>query len=388
MSVEADIEDPYVEPYIQHGQKNLSVEQEKLVSRSREPDTVSRTFQSDSASAYPVGSNIAGYTYMPIVDRERNQSGPLWIYRLQLEGIADESKVWIETDYEESTPEEGWDEIRRSVFTREPAAEGWKQGARMQSDALTGVIGTASTDKLEKVGHGLLTGQLFAITFASGFTGLTSGNEYYVIRIDADNIKAALTNADAIAGTAINITGDGTAATITPVPVGYENLWIMDRGQRKHRAAGYWEVNMTLKGLRGEKPYKRRYSGAPQTISPGQYDGYYAAIFATYVGWPPVAGPNASISGSDLTIEWDVPQTQITDTFVTSTPPPTNKFGFWTPNDPPTVFYFPMLGMSYTYHVPWGWKLMNMSADQLAGQQLWLLSLTFGTQVATTPKAA
>mgnify|MGYP000893381143 CR=1 FL=1 len=383
-----DIADPFVEPYIQHGEKNLSIEQEKLVSRSREPDTVSRTFQSDSASAYPIGGAIAGYTYMPIVDRERNQSGPLWVYRLQLEGIADDSKVWIETDYEESTPEEGWDEIRRSVFTRDPTDASWNKGARLLSDALTGVIGTASTDKLGKTAHGLLTGQLFVITFASGFTGLTSGTEYYAIRIDADNIKAATTSANALAGTAINITADGTGATITPVPVGYEFLWIMDRGQRKHRAAGYWEVNMTLKGLRGEKPYKRRYSGTPQTMSPGQYTGSYSGVFGVNVGWPPVAGTDATLSGSDLNLEWDVPQTQIVDTFVTSTPPPTDKFGFWIPDDPPPVFYFPMLGLSYTYHIPFGWKLMNMQAEQLPGQQLWILSLTFGYQYYRTPKAA
>ena len=383
-----DVADPYVEPFIEHGLQNLRTEREKLVQRSREPDTISVSFQDASATVYPKGSTITGYDTMPIVDRERAPSGPVYIYRLQLEGIADPAVEWIETDYEESETEEGWDEIRRTIFTRNPDAVTWKKGKRLLVDAaLTGVIGTASTDELNKVAHGLLTGQLFTLTFAAGFTGLTSGTEYYAIRIDADNIKVALTNADALAGTFINITADGADATILPAQFGLENLWIMDRSKRRHRAKGYWEITMTLKGLIAEKPYKRRWNGTPQVLSPGQFDGVTIEYFDTYVGWPPVAGTPAAVSGTDLTIEWDIPQVSITDTFVTSTPPPTDKFpGFWTPDDPPPVFYMPVFAMSYTVHIPYGWKIMNIQAEQLAGQQMWILSLTFGTQALNTPR--
>jgi hypothetical protein len=82
--------------------------------------------------------------------------------------------------------------------------------------ALTGVAGTASTDVLTKADHNLATGQQITITFASGFTGLTSGTTYYVIRVDSSTFKVATTAANALAGTAIDITADGTGATVTP----------------------------------------------------------------------------------------------------------------------------------------------------------------------------
>lgn len=82
--------------------------------------------------------------------------------------------------------------------------------------ALTAVAAEADNDTLTKVAHGLVTGRRVKAEFASGFTGLTTGSIYYAIRVDADNFKLAATLALAYAGTAINITADGTGATITP----------------------------------------------------------------------------------------------------------------------------------------------------------------------------
>ena len=144
---EVEIADPYVPAFIEHGLRNLRIEREKLVSRSREPDTISVQFQDVSAAAFQKGSTIAGFDYMPIVDRERTPSGPVYLYRLQLEGIEDAAVEWIETDYEESETEEGWDEIHRTIFTRNPDAAVWRKGTRLLVDAaLTGVTGAAATD--------------------------------------------------------------------------------------------------------------------------------------------------------------------------------------------------------------------------------------------------
>lgn len=82
--------------------------------------------------------------------------------------------------------------------------------------ALTSVTGEADDDLLTTTGQAPATGQGFTITFASGFTGLTSGTTYYSIRISATTFKAATTYENAMAGTAINITADGTGATVTP----------------------------------------------------------------------------------------------------------------------------------------------------------------------------
>lgn len=81
--------------------------------------------------------------------------------------------------------------------------------------ALTGVTGANSGDLFTKAAHGLVTGDPVIITFASGFTGLTSGTKYYVIKIDADTFKLATTNANAVAGTVQAISADGTDATVT-----------------------------------------------------------------------------------------------------------------------------------------------------------------------------
>lgn len=303
-----DEPDPYVPAFIEHGLVNLRIEPEKVVSRSREPDQATLVYQDESKDAYPVRSIIPGYEGMPIVDRERTASGPRWIFRLQLEGIEDPRRIFIETQYEENEPEEGWDEIQRTVFTTQPDHAWFVKGAQLY-DAATGLV----------------------------------------------------------------------------LP-GYEYMWIMERRKRVHRAFGYWEVDLLLKGLIADKPYKRRYSSTPQVVSPGMFSGETVETFDSWVGWPPVAGPGASLIGTDMTIEWDVPQVAVTDSFVTSTPPPTTKFpAFWTPNDPPPVVYFPVFGTNMTWHVPFGWKILNMQAEQLAGQQMFMMSLTFGAQIAQTP---
>ena len=81
-------------------------------------------------------------------------------------------------------------------------------------NTLTSVTGTAATDRLTKNAHGMVTGDPFIITFGSGFTGLTSGKRYYAIFIDANNIKVATNLANALAGTAIDITVDGAGGAI------------------------------------------------------------------------------------------------------------------------------------------------------------------------------
>lgn len=81
--------------------------------------------------------------------------------------------------------------------------------------ALTSVAGEADDDLLTKTAHGLYTGDRVIITFASGFTGLTTATAYYVIRASADTFKLATTYANALAGTGIDITADGTGATVT-----------------------------------------------------------------------------------------------------------------------------------------------------------------------------
>ena len=87
------------------------------------------------------------------------------------------------------------------------------QGASGGAVDLTTEIVTVSS-------HGFVTGDRI-IAKGSLPVGLTSGSTYYVIKTDANNLKFATTQANALAGTAINLTDYG-AGTCTLYQATYE----------------------------------------------------------------------------------------------------------------------------------------------------------------------
>jgi hypothetical protein len=79
---------------------------------------------------------------------------------------------------------------------------------------LTSVTGANAGDLMTTNGgaaHGLVTGD--PVTFVSGttFTGLTAGTRYFAIKASATTFQVATTYANAIAGTAVALSADGTA---------------------------------------------------------------------------------------------------------------------------------------------------------------------------------
>jgi len=76
-----------------------------------------------------------------------------------------------------------------------------------------------TTEAITLTGHTYGTGNAVAYGVGAGSAigGLVSGTTYYIIRVDDDTIKLAASSADALAGTAINLTsvGTGTAHTFT-----------------------------------------------------------------------------------------------------------------------------------------------------------------------------
>lgn len=79
--------------------------------------------------------------------------------------------------------------------------------------ALTGVTVANSGDLFTKANHNLVTGQtVTAASFSAGF----SAGTYYVIRASSSTFQLASTYANAIAGTAVAATDDGTGGVITP----------------------------------------------------------------------------------------------------------------------------------------------------------------------------
>lgn len=80
---------------------------------------------------------------------------------------------------------------------------------------VTSIAAEADDDIFTKAAHGLITGEPVVFTHAGGFTGITSGNTYFVIRLSNSTFKLATTEALARAGTGINVTADGTGGTAT-----------------------------------------------------------------------------------------------------------------------------------------------------------------------------
>lgn len=77
--------------------------------------------------------------------------------------------------------------------------------------ALTSVTCTAATDLVTKAAHGFETGDR---VYCSGFSaGLTTGY-YYVILVSSSTFKIATTPTNAVAGTAVDISADGTGGTV------------------------------------------------------------------------------------------------------------------------------------------------------------------------------
>jgi len=84
---------------------------------------------------------------------------------------------------------------------------------------------SASSDTLTTTSHAFVTADSIKVTNSGGAlpSPLVANTYYFVIRIDANTYKLATTRANAIAGTAINLTSDGTGTqTATRHPsVGY-----------------------------------------------------------------------------------------------------------------------------------------------------------------------
>lgn len=78
-----------------------------------------------------------------------------------------------------------------------------------------------TTNRITITSHGFKTGD--KVTYSNGggtsITGITSGSDYYVIRVDANTVSLASTVANANAGTAIDLTvvGVGASHRLTPV---------------------------------------------------------------------------------------------------------------------------------------------------------------------------
>lgn len=77
--------------------------------------------------------------------------------------------------------------------------------------ALSAVTAEADDDLITKAAHGLVTGDPVTFISGTGFTGLTAGTRYWAITASSSTFKVATSYSNAIAGTAIDITADGSS---------------------------------------------------------------------------------------------------------------------------------------------------------------------------------
>lgn len=468
--------------YKLYGEKIFRLKPDKPRRNAREIHGLQGFWQTDRENYFKLGDAPPDRPNMRIVEIESDLEieNNAYEQRVQCEGILDDSS-WIETGYEEDLPEEGWDTINLNVYTRDAAAERWRKGSRIETDAIYGVSGAAATSKLSKAEHGLITGQVVMPEFSAGFSGLTSGGDYFIYRLNANqfylcpskacalvagvtapaapaavtgsasthrvawvahglsdgdvvtfvtliggyllvtktpyyvinataddfqlaataggaaiNFSSNITAATIQAGSASTFTTDGASMRVRPIKPGFESCWITERRKRKARAKDYWELDLQLKGLKQEeddsKPVKRRINTTGQTVTNDAYGGI--TISGQYLGFPPQLIGSVGFSPPDLlgppiAAEFDLPQISVTDTMITTTAPPTELVpGYWVPDDAPTITVFSPSSDDYTYHCPSGWKVLSLQSEQIPGKPLWLLSITWGYQLYTSPRTA
>lgn len=276
---------------------------------SREVHTLSCRWQTPSAEYFKTGDAPPFYPNMRIIttSEEPEIINESYVVDFDCEGILGDD-TFIELGMSESQPEEGWDEVSLSIFTREPDDPRWARGARLMNEA----------------------------------------------------------------------------GAVVP---GFENMYITSRMPKRHRAKGYHEIDLTLKGLRLAKPFKRRINGAVTSSSAVFPDGIVLSA-PYYFGYPPVyTGSDATVGGvGTFDIEYEAATLALVDTWICKGDPPTDKIGgFWTPPSPPDILVTTLPGDVYKYYFPFGWKCTGMPCEQLPGTDLFLVSSSFSYQVNRMP---
>ncbi len=105
---------------------------------------------------------------------------------------------------------------QRIVFDAATQGDGSGTAHLMRGD----FTATNATNMLTMTAHQLTTAALFRLVGSDLPNGLAASTDYYAIISDANDFQAALSPADALAGTAITFSDDGSGTrTVTTLPV-------------------------------------------------------------------------------------------------------------------------------------------------------------------------
>jgi hypothetical protein len=276
------------------------------------------------------------------------------------------------------------------------------------------ITGVHGTDVITSNAHGQADGTPVICPILKGGAGLSTFTTYYVRDATTNTLKLAAT----LGGAAIDFTSDiygystlvpllpissdGTGGTLRPIMKGMELMWITElnhtaaRGCEEAEAlglTGYYHLDLQFQGLdfaKGtSKPVDRQISATAQALSIGDFT---AAIIISPVMYgekdDELQQTTTNTASLDGKVDFDLPQTALTLTYVSTQPPPTWMLGngtLWIPTNAPAVSTIGLYGSADTIHFPAGWRLMNVNSKQLPGQPLYLTSVVIGHQRDTTP---
>lgn len=352
----------------------------------RSIDRLSGTFKTAIGTTLAEGDAVPGFPGMIIMRLGHTTSGISRDWQISAEGSLDATyPTKIIGRSKTRTLESGWDERSESHLT-------W------QAEWLS-CTATASTDVISCAAHPFSNTQrvMFRnLTGGAGITGKSStsnGTVYYVIDAASGTFKVSLTSG----GSAVNITTDMTVGQVIAAEYAlgsphrsYPYLFLCNNTQSDDNT-DWQRCELVWRGLEETKPYKRTINGAAVS-STSRFVGIATITSDILTGYPPTdSGSDASLSGTDLEVEYDASSVALTDTYLTTTEPRTDYIGFpWVPPDPPDVFIFSIngTGAPLKYFWPSGWKVDSMNVEKIPGADVWIVSVNYRYQIPSIPTAA
>ena len=121
--------------------------------------------------------------------------------------------VWTSSDTNKATIVSG-----TGVLTAVAAGATTITATYTTATQVTGGAIEADDDIYTKADHGYVTGDDVKLVSLTNGTGLTAGTTYYFHRIDDDTGYLCATFADAVAGTAVNVTVDASSVVLVRAP--------------------------------------------------------------------------------------------------------------------------------------------------------------------------
>lgn len=125
------------------------------------------------------------------------------------------------------------DASKRGVFTW----SGADLSATLAPASVTSTAVDSGTETITKTAHGLYTTD--AVISTTSVNGLTAGTIYYVIRVTADTFRLASSHANAISGTAFNLTGT-TNFTVKRLADPLGGVYVIKTGGAVDGSTGAW----------------------------------------------------------------------------------------------------------------------------------------------------